>query len=59
MELYRLQHFEKAGGLLMPGVRKAYKSNVMNKPEKLKVDSKTNNIVFDKEFDADHFRIEN
>jgi hypothetical protein len=51
--------FEKAGGLLMPGVRKAYKSNVMNKPEKLKVESKTNNIVFDREFAADHFKIEN
>ncbi len=49
--------FEKAGGLLMPGVRKAYKSNVMNKPEKLVVESKTNNLVFDKEFAADHFKI--
>lgn len=50
--------FEKAGGLLMPGVRKAYKSTVKNKPEKLKVESKTSNIVFDKEFAADHFKIE-
>jgi hypothetical protein len=50
--------FGKAGDLLMPGVRKAYKSNVMNKPEKLVVESKTNNIVFDKEFAADYFKIE-
>lgn len=51
------ENFEKAAGLLMPGVRKAYKSNVMNKPGKMTVESKTENIVFDKEFSADHFNI--
>jgi len=53
----RYESFEKAGGLLMPAIRKGSASNELNKSGKPTVESKNSNIVFDKEFAADHFKI--
>lgn len=49
--------FEKAGGLLMPGERKGYNATGLNKPGRMVSQSKQFNIVFDKEFGEDHFKI--
>lgn len=51
------ERFDKAAGLLMPGVRKAYRTKVRNQPGWLFVESKTSNLAFDKEFPANHFKI--
>ena len=53
----RYVQFEKAGGLLMPGVRKGYNADTLNKPGKFISESRHFNIVFDKEFAEDHFKI--
>ena len=53
----RYEQFEKAGGLLLPAVRKGYDANALNKPGKFISESRHFNIVFDKEFPADHFKI--
>jgi len=41
----------------MPAIRKGSASNELNKSGKPTVESKNSNIVFDKEFAADHFKI--
>ena len=53
----RYSEFEKANGLLMPSVRKGYTADSLNKPGKFISESRHFNIVFDKEFPADHFKI--
>jgi hypothetical protein len=55
----RYSEFEKANGLLMPSVRKGYTADSLNKPDTLISESRHFNIVFDKEFPADHFKIKN
>jgi len=53
----RYESFEKTGGLLMPAIRKGYAASGLNKPGKMISESRQSNIVFDKEFNADHFKI--
>jgi hypothetical protein len=53
----RYETLEKANGLLMPGTRKGYTADTLNSPGKLVSESRHFNIVFDKEFPADHFKI--
>lgn len=53
----RYGQFEKTGGLLMPGVRKGYTADTLNSPGKLISESRQVNIVFDKNFTADYFKI--
>ncbi len=53
----RYESFEKAGGLMLPGVRKGYTADTLNKPGRLISESRHFNIVFDKELSADHFKI--
>ena len=55
----RYSEFEKANGLLMPSIRKGYTADSLNKPDKFISESRHFNIVFDKEFPADHFKIKN
>lgn len=51
----RYESFEKANGLLLPGVRKSYTAEGLNKPGKLVTESRHFNIAFDKELKADYF----
>lgn len=51
--------FKKANGLMMPSVRKGYTADSLNKPGRFISESRHFNIVFDKEFAADHFNIKN
>jgi hypothetical protein len=54
----RYETFEKAGGgLLMPGIRKGYAADTLNKPTRQVSESRHFNIVYDNEFAADHFKI--
>ncbi len=53
----RYEQFEKAGGLLLPSVRKGYDANGLNKPGKFISESRHFNIVFDKALPADNFKI--
>ncbi len=53
----RYVQFEKSGGLLLPSVRMGYTADTLNHPGKLNSESRHFNIVFDKEFPADHFTI--
>jgi len=53
----RYETFEKAGGLLMPGLRKGYAADSLNKPTRRVSESRHFNIVFDKELPADHFKL--
>lgn len=53
----RYEKFEKTGGLLLPAIRKGYDANGLNKPGKLISESRHFNIILDKEFPADHFKI--
>ncbi len=53
----RYEQFEKAGGLLLPAVRKGYDASGLNKPDKMVSETRHFNIVLDKEFSADHFDI--
>lgn len=53
----RYGEFEKAGGLSMPGVRIGYTADTLNSPGKMISESRQSNIVFDKDFAADHFKI--
>ncbi len=53
----RYNTLEKTNNLLMPGERKAFNVKELNKPGKLVVESTCTNIVFDKKFPADHFKI--
>ncbi len=54
----RYEQFEKAGGLLLPSVRKGYNADSLNKPGLMVSESRHFNIVVDKEFPADYFKIE-
>jgi len=53
----RYSELEKANGSLMPSVRKGYTADSLNKPGKFISESRHFNIVFDKEFPEDHFKI--
>ncbi len=53
----RYEQFEKENGLLLPGVRIGYSADTLNKPGIMVSESKHSNMVFDKEFPADHFKI--
>lgn len=53
----RYEDFEKAGGLLMPSIRKGYTASALNKPGKLISESRHFNIVFDKDLPEDYFKI--
>ncbi|MEJ7830810.1 MAG: DUF6503 family protein [Segetibacter sp.] len=55
----RYESFEKAGGLLMPSIRKSYDAGALNKPGRMVSESRHSNIVFDKELAADYFKIPN
>ncbi|MFN2438258.1 MAG: DUF6503 family protein [Chitinophagaceae bacterium] len=55
----RYETFENASGLQMPGVRKGYTADTLNKPGRQVSESRHFNIVFDKEFPEDHFKIKN
>ena len=49
--------FEKTNGLLMPSVRIGYTADSLNKPGKMVSESRSSQIVFDKEFPKDYFNI--
>ena len=53
----RYQQLAKANGLLLPAVRRGYAAKALNQPGRLTSQSQHTNVVFDKEFAADHFRI--
>ncbi|MEJ7912156.1 MAG: DUF6503 family protein [Chitinophagaceae bacterium] len=53
----RYEGFEKAGGLLLPSIRRGFQANALNQPTTLISESKHTNIVFNKKFDAEHFQI--
>ncbi len=55
----RYESFEKANGLLMPGIRKGYTADTLNRPGKLISESRHFNIVFEAALPADHFKIVN
>lgn len=55
----RYAAFEKANGLLLPSVRKGYTADTLNNQGVLISESRHSNIVFDKEFAEDHFKIIN
>ncbi len=55
----RYESFEKAGGLLLPSVRKGYKADTLNKPGQFISESRHFNIAFDKELPEDYFKIKN
>ena len=54
----RYEQFEKANGLLMPGLRKCYSADTLNNMGKLISETRHFNIVFDKELDAGLFKID-
>lgn len=53
----RYETFEKAGGLLLPGVRTGYTATGLNQPGRKTAQSRQYNIVFDKPFPDDYFNI--
>ena len=53
----RYTAFEKANGLLLPSVRKGYTADKLNNQGILISESRHSNIVFDKDFPEDHFKI--
>lgn len=53
----RYEAFERVSGLLMPTLRKGFDASGLNKPVKLISESKHFNVVFDKKFPADYFKI--
>lgn len=53
----RYESFEKAGGLLLPGVRTGYTATGLNQPGRKTAQSRHENIVFDKPFPDDYFSI--
>jgi len=57
LNCYWDEKFEKTGGLLLSAIRKGYDANGLNKPGKLISESRHFNIILDKEFPADHFKI--
>ncbi len=55
----RYEGFTKAGGLLLPSVRYSFRATALNQPTTLISQSEHTNIVLNKQFEADHFRIKN
>ncbi len=53
----RYEQFEKADGLMMPALRKGYSADTLNSPGKMISESRHSNIVINKEFPEDHFKI--
>ncbi len=53
----RYEGFEKPPGMLMPSIRKAYTASALNKPGEVYSKSRHFNIIFDKEFPVDYFKI--
>ena len=53
----RYEQLEKANGLMLPAVRKGYTADTLNNPGWMVSESRHSNIIFDKEFAADHFKI--
>jgi hypothetical protein len=53
----RYEQLEKANGLMLPSVRKGYTADTLNNQGILISESRHSNIVFDKEFPQDHFKI--
>lgn len=53
----RYEQFERVSGLLLPSVRKSYTADTLNRQGKFIGESRHFNIVFDKEFETDHFEI--
>lgn len=53
----RYENFENSGGLMMPAIRKGYTADTLNRPGKLISESRQSNIVFDKIFASDYFKI--
>lgn len=53
----RYTAFEKANGLLLPSERKGYTADTLNNQGRLISESRHSNIVFDKDFPEDHFKI--
>jgi hypothetical protein len=53
----RYEQLEKANGLMLPSVRKGYTADTLNNPGWMVSESRHSNIVFDKEFPADHFKL--
>ena len=53
----RYQQLERANGLLLPALRRGYAAKALNQPGRLTSQSQHTNVVFDKAFAPDHFRI--
>lgn len=53
----RYEQLENAGNLWLPALRKGYTADALNSPGRVVSESKHSNIVLDKEFPADHFKI--
>lgn len=53
----RYESFETSGGIIMPGIRKGFTADTLNRPGKLISKSRQSNIVFDKNFSSDYFKI--
>ncbi len=53
----RYEQMESFGGLLLPIVRKGYNADTLNKPGRMVSQSRHSNIVIDKAFAEDHFKI--
>ncbi len=51
------ESFEKAGGLLLPGMRKTYAADTLNNPGVLTSQSTQGNFVVNKALKDDHFKI--
>ncbi len=53
----RYKQLDTTGGLLMPAIRVGYTADTLNKPGVMISESRSTNIVFDKDFSADYFEI--
>lgn len=53
----RYKQLDSTGGLLMPAIRVGYTADTLNKPGNMISESRSTNIVFDKDFPADYFEI--
>ncbi len=53
----RYMEFERIDGLLLPALRKGYAADSLNRPGRQTSQSRHSNIVFDKEFAGDYFKL--
>ena len=53
----RYENFEKADGLLFPGIRKTYTADTLNKPGRLIYEYRHSNIILDKTWPEGYFKI--